>query len=58
LSDKIKINSLDPRTITAIIEILNSGRDAKITIGREGVTVYETSTKKKYSENIAVNGQR
>lgn len=56
--NKKLITSISPQAIAAILEILNAGNDAKVTIGKTGVTVNEVSTKRKYAENATANGQR
>ena len=56
--DRKKITSLTPQAIAAILEILNSDSDVKITRGKTGVVVCEVSTKRKYIENVVVSGQR
>ncbi len=58
MTDRKKITSLPPQALAAILEILNSGNDVKITVGKSGMSVHEISTKRKYSENVAVSGQR
>lgn len=58
MNDRKKITSLPPQAVTAILEILNNDSDVKITRGKTGVVVCEVSTKRKYIENAAVNGQR
>lgn len=58
MTDRKKLTSLTPQTVAAILEILNNDGDAKITRSKTGVAVYEISTRKKYIENAAVNGQR
>ena len=56
MTDRKRLSSLPPQAIAAILEIINSGNDVKITVGKNGVTILEVSTKRKY--NAAVNGQR
>ncbi len=58
MNDRKKIASLPPQAIAAILEILNSDNDAKITVGKTGIVVCEISTKRKYSENVVASGQR
>lgn len=58
MTDRKRLSSLPPQAIAAILEIINSGNDVKITVGKTGITVCEVSTKRKYVENAAVNGQR
>lgn len=58
MTDRKRLSSLPPQAIAAILEIINSGNDVKITVGKTGITVCEVSTKRKYAENAAVNGQR
>lgn len=56
MTDRKKITSIPPQAIAAILEILNGGNDVKITVGKNGVTILEVSTKRKF--NVAVSGQR
>lgn len=58
MNNRKPITSISPQAIAAILEILNAGNDVKVTISKTGVTVCEVSTKRKYIENAAVNGQR
>lgn len=58
MNNRKLITSISPQAIAAILEILNAGNDAKVTIGKNGVTVNEVSTKRKYAENAVVSGQR
>jgi hypothetical protein len=41
--------------VAVIEQILREGKDVKITVGKNGVTILEVSTKRKY--NVTVNGQ-
>lgn len=56
MNERKRITSLPPQALAAILEILNSGNDVKITVGKSGVTILEVSTKRKF--NVAVSGQR
>lgn len=58
MTDRKRLSSLPPQATAAILEILNAGNDVKITVGKTGITVCEVSTKRKYTDSIAVNGQR
>lgn len=41
--------------VSVIEQILREGKDVKITVGKNGVTILEVSTKRKYS--VTVSGQ-
>lgn len=41
--------------VAVIEQILREGKDVKITVGKNGVTILEVSTKRKY--NVTVSGQ-
>lgn len=41
--------------VTVIEQILRDGKDVKITVGKNGVTILEVSTKRKY--NVTVSGR-
>jgi hypothetical protein len=41
--------------VAVIEQILREGKDVKITVRKNGVTILEVSTKRKY--NVTVNGQ-
>lgn len=53
MGDKKLITS---EAVTVIEQILRDGKDVKITAGKNGVTILEVSTKRKF--NVAVSGQR
>lgn len=46
---------LNEEAIAAIEMTLRKGKDVKITVGKNGITILEVSTKRKY--NVTVSGQ-
>lgn len=49
-------NFITSEAVAVIEQILREGKDVKITVGKNGVTILEVSTKRKL--NVAVSGQR
>ncbi len=47
---------ISAEAVSVIEQILRDGKDVKITVGKNGVTILEVSTKRKF--NVAVSGQR